>query len=316
MKKSTVFLLIIFVLSLASVYVFIPGTLEVAKIEYVKCNVHAAFRIIGDGGQWGKWLPSGSGDVNQTTGSRPSYFFAGYTYRPGEPFYNALEVRIEGKNTSIKSRIELIKTSIDSTIMVWKYEMPSSLNPVQRIMDYQQARQVKKGMSKWLSALKVFLENGQNIYGTDFHETMSKDSTMVAIKSLSTQYPSTSEIYKLVSDLKKYIALNGAKENNFPMLHVRKLESALFETMVAIPVNKKLSGKDEIFFSRFVPWKVLTAEVRGGNSIVEEALRQMKLYISDYEKTVMAIPFESLVTDRSKEPDTLKWITRIYVPVP
>jgi hypothetical protein len=30
----------------------------------------------------------------------------------------------------------------------------------------------------------------------------------------------------------------------------------------------------------------------------------------------MAIPFQSLVTDRSKQPDTTKWITNIYTPVP
>jgi hypothetical protein len=61
---------------------------------------------------------------------------------------------------------------------------------------------------------------------------------------------------------------------------------------------------------------VLRAEVKGGNATVEEALHQMKIFISDYQKTAMAIPFESLVTDRSKEPDTSKWITRIYTPVP
>jgi hypothetical protein len=29
----------------------------------------------------------------------------------------------------------------------------------------------------------------------------------------------------------------------------------------------------------------------------------------------MAIPYQSLVTDRMKEPDTMKWLTRLYVPV-
>ena len=85
---------------------------------------------------------------------------------------------------------------------------------------------------------------------------------------------------------------------------------------MAIPVNKELPGNNKISFSRFVPWKVLTAEVKGGNYTVEEAMHQMKVFISDYQKTAMAIPFESLVTDRSKEPDTLKWVTGIYTPVP
>jgi hypothetical protein len=29
----------------------------------------------------------------------------------------------------------------------------------------------------------------------------------------------------------------------------------------------------------------------------------------------MAIPFQSLITDRVKEPDTAKWITKLYAPV-
>ena len=100
------------------------------------------------------------------------------------------------------------------------------------------------------------------------------------------------------------------------MLHVKTLNDSTFETMVAIPVNKKLEGNGTISFSRFVPWKVLTAEVIGGNKTVEEALKQMKVLISDYQISSMAIPFESLVTDRSQQPDTSKWVTNIYTPVP
>jgi hypothetical protein len=42
---------------------------------------------------------------------------------------------------------------------------------------------------------------------------------------------------------------------------------------------------------------------------------QMKNYISDYQRTVMAIPFQSLVTDRRKEADTTKWLTKLYFPI-
>jgi len=58
------------------------------------------------------------------------------------------------------------------------------------------------------------------------------------------------------------------------------------------------------------------ADVIGGSYTVEDALKQMKIYMNDYQKRAMALPFQSLVTDRSKQPDTLKWITRIYTPIP
>jgi hypothetical protein len=60
---------------------------------------------------------------------------------------------------------------------------------------------------------------------------------------------------------------------------------------------------------------ILTGEVTGGQKQIEEADRQMQLYIMDYQRSIIAIPFQMLITDRTKEPDSTKWITRIYYPV-
>jgi hypothetical protein len=38
-------------------------------------------------------------------------------------------------------------------------------------------------------------------------------------------------------------------------------------------------------------------------------------YKDDYQRVSPAIPFYSLITDRLKEPDSSKWITKIYFPV-
>jgi hypothetical protein len=164
--------------------------------------------------------------------------------------------------------------------------------------------------------MKAFVEKQVNVYGVNFYETMSHDSTLVVTKSTYSNYPSTTQVYNLISELKKYIADEGAKENNFPMLNVKRLNEAEFETMVAISVNKYLPGNNKIFSRRFVPWKMQAADVIGGSYTVEDALKQMKIYMNDYQKRAMALPFQSLVTDRSKQPDTLKWITRIYTPIP
>jgi hypothetical protein len=41
----------------------------------------------------------------------------------------------------------------------------------------------------------------------------------------------------------------------------------------------------------------------------------MDQYFKDYNRVAMAIPFEYLITDRLKVPDTSKWVTKIYCPV-
>jgi hypothetical protein len=60
---------------------------------------------------------------------------------------------------------------------------------------------------------------------------------------------------------------------------------------------------------------ILEAEVRGGEAAVQNGIEELENYKEDHEKTSPAIPFQLLVSDRSKEPDTAKWITRLYYPV-
>ncbi|HEV2832038.1 MAG TPA: GyrI-like domain-containing protein [Hanamia sp.] len=277
-------------------------------------NVNSAFRILSDQRAWEKWWPNK--DSLKSTLVENHFFYNGYKYHLTNKFYNSIEVSIKDNNTPVMSRINIIRINPDSVILEWECTRFASINPVARILNYRKARIIKSNMTFIFSRLRLFLEKKENIYGINFYISMSKDSTMVATKRMLTSYPSTSDIYKLIGSLKDYIKNEGAQENNFPMLNVRKLKDGKFETMVAIPVNKRLSGNGKIFFSRFVPWKVLGGEVKGGTHTINEALHQMEIYIADYQKTAMAIPFQSLVTNRTEEPDTLKWITRIYTPVP
>jgi hypothetical protein len=316
MKKLVFFLLSLCILGLASVYIFIPSKLEISKVEYVKCNVNGAFRVLSNEKTWHKWWPGDNSANNKNDTSTQNFFYKGYSYHLSEKLYKAIDIPITYDNATLESKIIIIKLNIDSVAIMWNCLLPNHFNPITRLLKYNEAENIKNNMSEILSALSKFLENKENIYGINLHVIMSKDSTMVLTKKISSTYPATNEIYSLIGNLKKYIASQKAKENNFPMLHVKKLEDSTFETMVAIPVNKELPGNGAISFSRFVPWKVLTAEVKGGDKTVQEAMHQMKVYISDYQKMAMAIPFESLVTDRSKEPDTTKWVTNIYTPVP
>lgn len=314
MRKFLVFLFAILALALLAVYIFIPGKLVILKTQYVNCNVNGAFRIISDQSSWIKWWPNK--DSAQHDFSQNRFFYNGYSYDLTNRYYNSVEVFIRNKEDSIISRINLIKLNPDSVLLEWKCILNANLNPFTRISNYKKAENINRNTATILSHLRSFLEKKENIYGVNFHITMSNDSTMVAIKKLSKNYPSTSDIYALIGSLTNYIKAQGAKENNFPMLNIRKQRNKEFETMVAIPVNKQLPGNGNIFFSRFVPWKVVTGEVRGGVYTANAAMHQMEIYISDYQKTTMAIPFQSLVTNRMEEPDTLKWITRMYTPVP
>ncbi|HCL84759.1 MAG TPA: hypothetical protein DIC22_12330, partial [Chitinophagaceae bacterium] len=71
----------------------------------------------------------------------------------------------------------------------------------------------------------------------------------------------------------------------------------------------------KVFYRRMVPGNFLCAEVKGGPFTVNEAVKQLDFFLQDHNKTQIAIPFQQLITNRLSEPDTSKWITRVYLPV-
>ncbi len=316
MKKLILIGLAFFSIALISSYFLIPAKIKFSTVIIIKTKANIANRFLMSECKWKEWFPSIAVGSLTDSSDKNIYHYKNHFYSLEKKMMNTAEISISNDQLSLKSLISIISINQDSIALEWKSETPEKSNPLIKLKNYIQAKKLHNDMGYILKKLKSFLAKTENIYGVNFHVIISKDSTLVATKSVSSRYPSTSDIFKMVTELKKYISSEGAKENNFPMLHVKTLIDSTFETMVAIPINKKLSGNREIFFKRFVPWKVLTAEVTGGDYKVDKALKEMENYLTDYHIPAMAIPFASLVTDRSQQPDTLKWITRIYTPIP
>ena len=99
------------------------------------------------------------------------------------------------------------------------------------------------------------------------------------------------------------------------LVNVRMLKTDSFETQVAIPTSHLLQNNGEIFYRKMIPGNFLSAEVKGGEYTIRQSMQQLDFYMKDHKKIQVAQPFEQLITDRSLETDTSKWITRIYLPV-
>jgi hypothetical protein len=302
MKKWLTVACVIFIILIAGIYIFIPSILVVSKTELIQCNVNAAFRSIGEEANWQKWWRAGEE--------------SGYSHRISEKFYHEVEIPLEKGGLRIISRVNVLPlNNMDSVLLHWRGSFKTSLNPVKRIQQYRQAVIIAHTMTGVLSNLRNFLEKKENIYGIDPRDTMSKDSTLVAAKLVTTSYPGTTELYHLIKTIRDYIASQGANEIDYPMLNIKKIRDDQFEIMVAIPTDRNLKGNDKLFPRHFVPLKILVADVKGGPCTVDRALDQMQQYVEDYQRTVMAIPFQLLVTERNQEADTSRWVTRLAQPI-
>jgi effector-binding domain-containing protein len=307
MKKWLLVLFVLAALFVLSVYIIIPGKLTVSSFALMKANPHGAYRCLAGESTWEKIFGEKSVDNG--------FEYNKTTFTINRKLLDGIEVLITQNGISCSSAIGLDRLNNDSSIIRWTTTFESSSNPFTKIEQYFAARSIKKNMSYVLDNIKQFLEKEENVYGINVHRTTVKDTLLVAIKSVFKNYPSARDIYSLIGMLQNYARINGARESGYPMLNIKMTDSTNFETMVALPVNKELDDHGAIVHKEMVAGNILVAEVKGGPYTVSKAFNSLGDYAADRDLQTPAIPFQSLITDRLQEPDTAKWITKIYYPI-
>ena len=171
-------------------------------------------------------------------------------------------------------------------------------------------------MNTILEEMKLFFSKEENIYGIKTEKAFVTDSILISTGANSNGYPDTKFIYTLIDKLKTHAFINSAKQTAFPMLNVDTKDSITFNVRVALPINKALPDAGDIVQKRMlVNGNILVAEVKGGVTATTAAFEQIIKYSLDNQRVAPAIPFFSLITDRTREPDSSKWVTKVYCPV-
>lgn len=313
MNRIFIVCLLILSLVIATIYIFIPHKLIISKATYISANPEAVSRIIIQTNKWQQQFNEHG--IKSLPDSGDNYFvYKNDTFRVKVRHHNSLDIMIADNGTEMNSNLGILPVTPDSVALQWQAELSAGNNLFSKIKQYKQAVRVKQHMVEILDQLKRYLRRDENVYGLKIGKSSTADTFLIATKLAFTNYPSTAEIYSLINKLKLQALKKGALQTNAPMVNVTK-DSNQYLVMVAMPVNQKLSDDGNVFYRRMVPGKFLVADVTGGNRTILNAIDNMKLYLSDYRITSMAIPFQSLITDRSKVPDSSKWITRIYYPI-
>ena len=309
MKKWIIGLLALVLIATACIYIFIPTELHISQVTILRSSKNASYRFLSEESNWKKWWPSDSPN------KKDSFNYNGYQYQLLPKLTTDVDVLIRHDNLDLKSTINITPLVRDSIAIQWRCTMVSGSNPVSRIFRYNEATRVKKNMADILEHFQTFMQNLDNVYGIHIDQTSTKDTLLICTKSQTSRYPTTADTYELINKLRKFIDVHGARQTGIPMRNITMMDSGVYQMMVAIPIDKFLEKKNEFFPNRLIPGQFLVAEVKGGQNSIDEAQRQIRLYMEEYKRLSMAIPFESLITDRSIQPDTTKWVTKLFNPV-
>ena len=314
MKRFFALLIVVLVIATIALYILIPSTLKIAAVNIVPANSEAALRVISNPGNWLKWT---TGGPSNNTGNHIDSSFTNdiHTFFIKEILHNAAKITIEQGTLQTSSLFTIIPITKDSSGMKWESEISTGSNPFTKIQRYRQALALRKSIGTILDKMQQFLTRQENLYGYNFHVATTTDTLLIAYKSSSPDYPNIKTIYSGISKLQQYAINKGGKQVAPPMLNITKQDDSSYNYMIALPVNKNIEAKPPFLYRRLVAGNFLITKVTGGEFSINQAMYMMQLYMNDYGKTSMAIPFYRLITDRIMQPDTAKWETEIYFPV-
>jgi len=306
MKKWIIGFIVIMALFFGATQLFIPSTIIAFNTVYCKTTYPGVSRCIMKKEFWPKWW------INKTYTEENKFGYKGDEYRLTDTHISSAVITI---NDEIKSEMRVMELVYDSVAINWALTIKTSLNPFTRISQYMEAASLKKNTSDILNHLKRFVEDDANVYGIPIKLSSIEHIFILTTKSSLYHYPTTTEIYDRVNLLKDFSSDHGLNPTYYPMMNVIKNNDTSYRLMVGLPVNKETNFTGNVHSVRMVQGNFMVTEIKGGYKTINNALEQIQLYFQDYEKTSMAIPFEYMVTDRLNEPDTTKWITKIYAPV-
>lgn len=312
MRKWVVLSLLLFVLFFGFVYLAIPATITFKRSVRIPVNAKAFTRV---------FLHSDSEQFRLTNKDAILVAANDFTYN-GNAF-TLLEKRLSSKRFIVRKQgdsalaeLLLIPFTTDTVELNFLGVKKAGLNPIVRVQNYFRAKRLATDFQDVLQKMQLFYADTKNIYGFDIKKELVDDTTLVSTYTLLKNYPSADVIYNMVERVKAYAENNNAKPTDFPMLNITVTEDSNYLTRVALPLDKRIQGAGDIQ----VKWMmnkgdILVTEVRGGPAQIQKALAAMGEYASDHQRATAAIPFQSLVTDRRSERDTLKWVTKIYWPI-
>lgn len=314
MKKVLLGLLAFCLITLLLIYTLIPSQIKINKTIIVNASLASVSRNILYGNGWNNWFSQRKEKITNL------YFFThNNIHFSNIKFVTATNATILIETNNIISNADISITPIksDSILVNWSCIVDASKNPFKRINNYFNAIKIKKTMDEIANNFKVYIEDLKSIYGFNVRTTTLKDSSMIALKATINNYPTVSDIYAKIEILEHYANVNNASPTNFPMLNIQKIDSLHYNFMVALPVNKRLENSGEILYKQMLPNGnfLCSDSLNGGFKKLDILFTQFENYRRDLNLLSPAIPFQSLITDRRKEADTTKWITKFYYPI-
>ncbi|MBD3748099.1 MAG: hypothetical protein IE931_01250 [Sphingobacteriales bacterium] len=310
MKKLALFTSLVLILFLLFIYFIIPSRITISRVIPVKSTDVVIYDYLLTNKNRLKWWPEHE-NINKRDSSLFIYHSNKYIFKNAG--FNSAEVTI--LDSDFKGIITSKFIDKKNIQLVFELYSHSSLEPTQRFKNYLEANILKKEVNSILNSFVTFIQESKNVYGFEIKRGTVKDTILITSTYSFNHYPAQTEISPLIKQLKTYAESKGARLTNYPMLNITKIDKTQYISTIAIPIDSFIPSDSTYKVNRMVPGNILFTEVKGGRANINHAFEQLKKYMIDFKLISPAMPFESMITNRSQISDSSQWITKIYYPI-
>ena len=277
----------------------------------VAVNAKAFARMALTPSNWPQWWP---GKTNPQQALR--FSFRGSDYTIVDRKYASLVVAITAGKDTVLTELVVIAAKPDTVHLFWTGAVPAAYRVSANPQPDGFVKKVDRDLKALLQAMEKHYGREENLYGRIIREEAVVDSAFISTSATLPGYPTTDNIYRMLERLKAFAQQNNAKQTGYPMLNISKTAGESYLTRVAFPVDRPVPNKEDIQYRRMPAGRnILVTEIRGGPAQIEKAYETVEQYLEDHGRIAPAIPYQALLTDRKAEPDTAKWVTKLYWPV-
>ena len=297
------------ILLLSLVYFLLPTNKILLINQKIYANDSRIFNVLNQKGGWEKWWPN-----HKRNKKNDIYFYKDFSFEITNRTNSVVNVLLKNR---ISTKSEIIFTNLDEglTSVKWVANYLYPKNPIERIYANNEPKKIEVAIIELLQYLKKYSENEDKVYGIPIRFSKISDTVMLATKTILPYYPTTQQVYESIAQLKQQILKQNVQQTNLVMLNITAIDKINYQVIIAIPINKIIKPSGNTFINKMILGNVLVSQVKGGQKTIENAFVQMKNYCNAHKLTSPAMPFQLLITNRSLEPDTTKWITKINYPI-
>jgi effector-binding domain-containing protein len=310
MKNLKIAALLIILAFVGYFYIYIPNAIKVSSFKISNAFELTATRLLADP----KLLPKSMGANYDSNNHKITVNGIEFTIQPA--LSNLVEIDIASKHIKTKSFITANGVTKQTTAINWFFEFKTTLNPIQRFSDYQEAIEIKNATNDILNHMSAFLEAPKYIYGYDIKEVTLQDTILITTKFVSKGLPTNAQIYAQADGLIKYLTDFKKVAINNPMVTVLENPNNDYTIMVGISINGEIPQTEKYRIKRMpVNGKMFVTDATGGYQSIQNGYAALKSFLLDSKRPSPAVPFELLLNDRRLIADSTEWQTRIYYPV-